>query len=211
MRKTKKLLATLIVGVASIGVATIVSTNASAAGETVTPQGRVDLETPSFSNPTEITNPLFPISQLDQVIQLGEEAGVALRNEITLLDETRVITWNGQDIEALVSQFVAYGDEEILEIATDYFAQADDGSVWYLGENVTNYENGRVANHDGTWIAGVDGPAGMIMPAHPEVGDVYRPENIPGFVFEEVTVMAVDQTVEGPTGPVEGALVIQDC
>jgi len=51
----------------------------------------------------------------------------------------------------------------------------------------------------------------MIMPADPQVGDVYRPENLPGFVFEEVTVMAVDQTVEGPTGPVEGALVIQDC
>ena len=28
----------------------------------------------------------------------------------------------------------------------------------------------------------------MIMPADPRVGDVYRPENIPGLVFEEVTV-----------------------
>ena len=35
----------------------------------------------------------------------------------------------------------------------------------------------------------------MIMPADPQVGDVYRPENMPGFVFEEVVVTAVGVTV----------------
>jgi hypothetical protein len=50
----------------------------------------------------------------------------------------------------------------------------------------------------------------MIMPADPQVGDVYRPENIPGFVFEEVTVKAVDRTLEGPLGPVEGGLLIEE-
>jgi hypothetical protein len=47
----------------------------------------------------------------------------------------------------------------------------------------------------------------MIMPADPQVGDVYFPENSPGFVFEQVTVKAVDKTVQGPQGPVEGAIV----
>jgi hypothetical protein len=50
----------------------------------------------------------------------------------------------------------------------------------------------------------------MIMPADPQVGDVYRPENIPGFVFEEVTVQAVDRTLSGPLGPVDGGLVIEE-
>jgi hypothetical protein len=45
------------------------------------------------------------------------------------------------------------------------------------------------------------------MPAKPKVGDVYRPENIPGLVFEEVGVKAVDETVDGPHGPVAGAIV----
>jgi hypothetical protein len=48
------------------------------------------------------------------------------------------------------------------------------------------------------------------MPAAPRVGDVYRPENIPGFVFEEVTVKSVGQTLEGPLRPVEGGLVIEE-
>ncbi|MEU6805673.1 hypothetical protein [Streptomyces neyagawaensis] len=48
------------------------------------------------------------------------------------------------------------------------------------------------------------------MPAHPERGDVYRPENLPGIVFEEVRAKAVDQTVDGPYGKVEGAITVRE-
>jgi hypothetical protein len=50
----------------------------------------------------------------------------------------------------------------------------------------------------------------MIMPGHPKVGDVYRTENIPGVAFEQVTVKRVGVTVDGPTGPVSGAMVGQE-
>jgi hypothetical protein len=82
--------------------------------------------------------------------------------------------------------------------------------VWYLGENVFNYEDGAIADLEGTWLAGDEGPAAMIMPAHPQVGDTYRPENIAGLVFEEVTVKAVEQTVEGPRGSVDGAIKVRE-
>lgn len=203
--------AAALVGILSLGVAAAALTGGTAAAAASTgATRRVDLTTPTFSNPTNITNALFPAGAIDQAVQLGAEGEVALRHEITLLDETRVIRWDGRDIEAVVSQFLAYGDGEILEVATDYYAQADDGSVWYLGEDVTNYEDGKIANHDGTWLAGRDGPGGMIMPANPQVGDVYRPENIPGLVFEEVTVKQTNVTVEGPTGSVAGAILVQE-
>jgi hypothetical protein len=48
------------------------------------------------------------------------------------------------------------------------------------------------------------------MPGDPQVGDVYRPENSPGIVFEEVTVKSIGQTVDGPAGPVEGAIVTEE-
>jgi hypothetical protein len=171
---------------------------------------RIDLATPAFSNPTAITNPLFPIGELAQVILLGTEAGESLRVEVTLLPETRTVEWNNQEVEVLVSQYIANADDEVVEVALDFYAQADDGSVWYFGEDVFNYKDGDMVDMDGTWLAGEDGPPGMIMPADPQVGDVYRPENIPGFVFEEVTVVAVDQTVDGPKGPVEGAIIVQE-
>jgi hypothetical protein len=170
----------------------------------------VDLAEPSFSNPTTITNPLFPISQLHRVLLFGTVDGLPFRTETTLLPDTRTIEWNGQQIEVLESQYVAFLDDRIHEVALDWYAQADDGSVWYFGEDVFNYEDGAVADTEGTWLAGRDGPPAMIMPADPQVGDVYRSENIPGLVYEEVTVTSIGETVHGPAGAIEGAIVTDE-
>jgi hypothetical protein len=50
----------------------------------------------------------------------------------------------------------------------------------------------------------------MIMPAKPRVGDVYRTENAPGIVFEEVTVSSVSETVSSPRGRVTGAMIASE-
>jgi hypothetical protein len=171
---------------------------------------RVDLARPSFSNPTKVTNPLHPTAEVPSVVMLGRVDRLPFRTEVTVLPETKAIEWNGRKVETLVSQYVAFLDGRIHEVALDWYAQADDGSVWYFGEQVFNYEDGVVADTEGTWIAGKDGPAAMIMPAHPRAGDVYRPENIPGRVLEEVTVKAVNRTVHGPHGPVAGAIVVEE-
>ncbi|MGH2358044.1 MAG: hypothetical protein ACRDGJ_08525 [Candidatus Limnocylindria bacterium] len=180
-------------------------------GLTVAPEGaRVDLAMPTFSDPTSITNPLFPISSQHSVLMTGDVDGEPFRTEVTLLQETRVVSWEGQSVETLVSQYVAYLGGRVHEVAYDLYAQADDGSVWYFGEDVYNFANGAIVNTHGTWHAGADGPAAMIMPADPQVGDVYRPENIPGLVFEEVTVTKIDQTFDGPFGPISGGIEISE-
>ena len=173
-------------------------------------RNRVDLATPTFSNPTHVSNPLFPVSKQESVLLLGRVDGQPFRTEVTLLPETRIIDWQGRRVETLVSQYVAYLGGRIHEVALDFYAQDDDGAVWYFGEDVFNFKDGLIADTHGTWIAGKDGPAAMIMPGDPQVGDVYRPENIPGFVFEEVSVKSVGRTLEGPLGPVEGGLVIEE-
>ena len=171
---------------------------------------RVDLAMPTFSDPTNVTNPLFPVSLQDSVLMLGHVDGKPFRTEVTLLPETRIIEWEGQRVETLVSQYNAFLDGRIEEVAYDYYAQADDGSVWYFGEDVFDFRDGAVVVTEGTWMAGRDGPAAMIMPGDPQVGDVYRTENAPGFVFEEVTVRSVGQTLQGPTGPIEGGLLADE-
>jgi hypothetical protein len=169
---------------------------------------RVDLIAPPFSNPTGVTNPLFPISNLSSVVLNGRVDGRPFRTETTLLPDTRVIEWSpGQCVRTLVSQYVAYLGGRIQEVALDFYAQGDDGSVWYFGEDVYNYRGGAVEDTSGTWLAGKEGPAAMIMPAHPKAGDVNRPENIPGLVWEEVAIRSVGRTVKGPLGPVAGAIV----
>jgi hypothetical protein len=167
----------------------------------------VDLRSPSFSNPTRITNPLFPIARLRSAVLLGHVDGKPFRTETTLLPGTRTVEWNGRRVPVLVSQYVAYLDRRLEEVALDRYAQADDGSVWYFGEDVFDYKRGAVALTEGTWLAGREGPAAMIMPGHPRVGDVFRTENAPGIVFEEVTARSIGKTVDGPRGPVHGAMV----
>ncbi|MEU3620563.1 hypothetical protein ABZ725_51260 [Streptomyces sp. NPDC006872] len=171
---------------------------------------RVDLGKPVFSRPTAITNPLHPSSEVQQVIYGGQVDGKPFRTEFTLLPDTKSIALSGEKVKVRTLQYMALSEGRIHEVALDWFAQADDGSVWYLGEDVFNYENGVVADTNGTWLAGKTGPAAMIMPARPKARDVYRPENVAEVVFEEVTVKAVDQTVEGPYGPVKGAITVNE-
>ncbi|MFF0201354.1 hypothetical protein [Streptomyces sp. NPDC005017] len=172
---------------------------------------RVDLAEPRFTHPTRITNPLHPTGELRQIVMGGQVDDKPFRTEVSLLPGTKKIAYDGRSVETLVSQYVAFSDGRIQEVALDWYAQADDGSVWYFGEDVFNYESGVVADMEGTWRAGRDdAPPAMIMPAAPEKGDVYRPENLPGKVFEEVTVRAVDQPVDGPYGEVDGAITVRE-
>ena len=171
---------------------------------------RVDIDPPTFSNPTEITNPLFPISELTSAVLLGVVDDQPFRSETTLLPNTGTVIIDGEPVEVLLSQYTAYLDGRITEVALDRYAQADDGSVWYLGEDVYDYEDGTITVSEGTWLAGRDGPPAMIMAADPEVGQVFRPEDIPGIVFEEVTIKQVGKTVDGPFGTVEGAIVAEE-
>ena len=118
---------------------------------------------------------------LPQVLQLGHEAGKPLRVEDTRLPQTRAFQWEGRRVDTVASQFVAYLGGRIREVAIDYYAQADDGSVWYFGEDVFNYEDGVVADTHGTWLAGKDGPPGMIMPANPAPVRSTGPRTSPGW------------------------------
>jgi hypothetical protein len=170
---------------------------------------RVDITAPRFSNPTEITNPRFPISEMDSTVLSGRVDNKPFHTETTLLPRTRFIEWaEGQVVETRISQYMAFLDGRLQEAALDYYAQADDGSVWYLGEDVYDYgPEGTVNTTEGTWLAGREGPPEMIMPADPQVGDVHRAENIPAIAFEEVEIKAINRTFDGPTGPVPGGLV----
>ena len=106
-------------------------------GVPVAPESeRVDLAMPTFSDPTNITNPLFPVSEQASVVLLGHVDDKPFRTEVTLLPETMIIEWEGQRVEVVVSQYNAFLGGSIEEVAYDLYAQADDGSVWYFGEEL---------------------------------------------------------------------------
>ena len=169
----------------------------------------VDPAAPRFSNPRAITNPLFPVSGLTQVVQIGSAGGERLRFETTLLPETRTVEWEGRRLATVVTQLVAYSDGRVVELARDFHAQADDGAVWHFGEESANYDDGVLVDHEGSWLAGRDGRPAMVMPAQPRVGATFRSQAGPG-QGDEVTVQSTGQEVGGPRGPVAGAMVVQE-
>jgi hypothetical protein len=173
---------------------------------------RRDLVAAPFTHPTSVTNPLFPISDLHSAILNGHVDGKVFHTETTLLPFQKLIEWTpGQCVRVLTSQYMAFLGGRLQETAIDLYAQDDNGSVWYLGETVSDYApNGLVITTEGTWQAGLDGPFAMIMPSDPQVGDVNRAENIPGNSFEEVQVTKVNQTFNGPSGPVSGGIIARE-
>ncbi len=71
-----------------------------------------------------------------------------------------------------------------------------------LGEYVTNYKDGKVVDHDGSFEAGVDGAqAGIAMPANPEPGLSYRQEYYKGEAEDKGAVITVgEEQVQVPFG-----------
>jgi hypothetical protein len=81
---------------------------------------------------------------------------------------------------------------QVLEDTLDYYAQDKSGNVWYFGEQSSG----------GSWFAGVNGAQpGIIMEAHPKVGDSYNQENAPGIAEDHAKVISRKGTATVPYGP----------
>ena len=122
--------------------------------------------TPKFSHPKEITNVYLPLSSLKQDILEGTEKGHPLRVERTVKPGSKTFNVNGQTVEAMIVEDREFINGDIEEVALDYFAQDDNGTVYYLGEDVDNYKDGKVVGHEGAWLYGKDTQKmGVVMPA----------------------------------------------
>jgi hypothetical protein len=100
---------------------------------------------------------------------------------------------------------------QLKEDARDWYAQDRRGNVWYFGEEVDNYENGRLKDHSGSWEAGVNGAKpGLVMLNEPMVGLTYRQEYYKGQAEDMGTVIALNRTVRTAAGTFRGCLQTRD-
>ena len=89
----------------------------------------------------------------------------------------------------------------------DWFAQDKDGNVWYFGENTAELEDGLITTIDGSFMGGVDGDQpGIIMKAHPAVGDFYRQEFSLGNAEDEAETLGLNASVTVPYGSFQHCL-----
>lgn len=114
-------------------------------------------------------NPFFPlVPGTVRKYRSGDETVT-----VTVTNETREIL----GINAMVVHDLVTINGDKVEDTEDYFAQDKEGNVWYLGEIAQNFEDGRLSDVEGSWIAGVDrAKPGIIMKAQPKIWDKYRQE-----------------------------------
>jgi hypothetical protein len=97
---------------------------------------------------------------------------------------------------------------EPLERTFDWYAQDRHGNVWYMGEDSLELRHGRFVRADDSWEAGVKGAKpGIIMPADPHAGQVYRQEYFPpGGALDQARVVGFRTSLTVPAGTFEKTL-----
>ena len=165
-----------------------------------------------FSHPRDITNPWLPLASLKQDILEGQEDGKKVRVERTAKPNPhKVFKVGRQTVETLAVEDREYEDGQLAEVAVDYFAQADDGTVYYMGETVDEYKDGKVVGHSGAWMYGADTrKLTPLMPGKPKVGDKFRSEDVSKDLFENDEVVSVSETVTVPTGTYKDCLKVRE-
>jgi len=145
----------------------------------------------------KVDNRFFPLVPGTQFVYKGEEDGEEETN-VTLVTKARKHILGISAIVVLDRVFVG---GELKEKTLDWYAQDTRGNVWYLGEDTQELEDGKVVSTEGSWEAGVKGAvAGIIMPAHPTVGQHYRQEFLAGEAEDEAQVVDRGLDITVPYG-----------
>lgn len=164
----------------------------------------------NFVDPLEIgasiaPNPWFALVPGNLWVYEGD--GETIEVEVT--GDTKLI----DGITCIVVIDTATEDDVVVETTADWYAQDVEGNVWYCGEISENFEEfdgdetsePELVDIDGSWKAGRDGAeAGILLPADPQVGDVFRQEFAQTDAEDVIEILAVDATEVAPGGACDG-------
>jgi hypothetical protein len=160
-----------------------------------------------FGNGLNINNPYFPVvpgAKYRYVAEgVDEDTGEPTTQNVLveMLPQTRTIA----GVQVRVVRDRVFEEGRLVEDTFDFYAQDDNGNVWYFGEDVTNYEydaqGNFTTNKDGSWLAGKEGAqAGIIMEASPRIGFAYYQEVAPGKVLDQGVGLRKNERVTVPAG-----------
>ena len=123
---------------------------------------------------------------------------------VSVLEETKVV--DGVTTRVVEERETEGG--QLAEISRNYFAIDNaTGDVYYFGEDVDEYKNGKVTGHEGAWLSGVNGAKfGLLVPGAPRVGDRYYQESAPKVAMDRAEVVAINEQITVPAGTFKNCL-----
>ncbi len=136
----------------------------------------------------------------------GYDDGNWERVTITVLDQTEVV--NG--VTTRVVEEREFENGELKEVSRNFFAICQPtNNVFYFGEDVDNYEDGEIVDHEGAWRAGVDGARpGVIMPGSFMLGSRYFQEFAPDVALDRACNTRMGLVEETPVGTLRGCVEV---
>jgi hypothetical protein len=150
-----------------------------------------------------IDNRNFPLQPGTTFLYRGTQEGKARKVSVFVTHKIKMIL--GIRATVVLDQVLVGGRRE--EKTFDWYAQDKHGSVWYLGEDSSDFVNGKWVRSNGSWEAGVSGAkAGIVMKANPRVGDIYRQEYYAGHAEDMAKVLSRNKSVTVTYGSFEHAL-----
>jgi hypothetical protein len=145
---------------------------------------------------TKIDNHYFPLKPGTTFVYQGNSAGNQERDVMSVTHSTKRI----MGVECVVVDDRVWASGKLTEKTFDWYAQDNNGNVWYFGENSKEYKNGKVSTA-GSWEAGKNGAKpGIIMQAHPKVGQSYRQEYQKGVAEDMAKVLKLNGSAKVPFG-----------
>ena len=149
-------------------------------------------------------NPYFILEPGYSLVLEGGNA----RLTITVLNEVKRI----DGVETRVVEERETKGGQLVEVARNYFAISKrTNDVFYFGEDVDMYKDGRLVSHDGTWLSGVNGGKfGLLMPGRALLGARYHQEIVPKVAMDRATIVSVSETVKTPAGEFTNCLKVEE-
>jgi hypothetical protein len=199
MRRTYRLLA-LLASVVSVPLLfPIAHALAKGPGSRPAPPTCPSFSASNFSKKsTTIDNPYFPLVPGTRFTYQGTVKKAPVVDVVYVTHNTPTI----DGVATVEVRDQVYESGVLTEDTLDWYAQDDQGNVWYFGELATQLPAG---THDGSWKAGVDGAQpGYLIEATPQVGDLYCQENAPGVAQDVAEVLSVSASRTVPFGSYSG-------
>ena len=152
-----------------------------------------------------VQNPYFPLVPGTILTYRQETPEGVETNTVEVTRDTKRIL----GVRTFVVHDQVFLEGALKEDTFDWYAPDKDGNVWYFGEDTK--ELGPPVSTAGSWEAGKNGAqAGIIMLAHPQVGDTYLQENSPSVVEDQARVKGLDETATVPYGTFTGCIKTQE-
>jgi hypothetical protein len=150
------------------------------------------------------SNPYFPLTPGYRLsYKHGSDTDV-----VTVLNETRMI----DGVECRVAEDREEKNGQLVELTHDYYAiDPATNDVYYMGEDVDVYKNGKVVGHEGAWLSGVKGAKfGMMLPGQPKAGQKFYQEQATGVGMDRIEIKSTTEKVATPAGTFDNCILVEE-